>query len=915
MSSKAKYCGIPAGFEDEDDNSLDGLLCSTQNLKIKLVPDITAGAGLNGEDFDKTLSPELDNWFEDFKETFGKCNRTPATQHQLKLVLIRDPQPLLQALKLFASSPGCNYLKNKNMALFILESVCELYKQHPTIEATCDDNTRMVAFNFVKTCGIVPLYKAVTETYQLHKIQNYLIPKLQKLLNDNFYRDAAYWSIFLNCTHIFGLFDLLLPLLLQDKINLAEEFLNVAKEQQLPTVQFLDSLLDRKKTVYENCDEILKKYNYSDVKHNILSYRPMSKLVTRLAKKYNINPEYTPNLKYSKSCSYLHYLYHKYQEGGMSLDSWRELAREEAKKSKALQLDLITRIANAGDWEEANYWVQLYNIPLEECPPPLQMRMAKPDNSDNLNESSDSLWDVATTTSVKSSKTKHKNNPSSIQLQKDEYLKLQLPAESIILVDTKPKFLDMLDYLEQFLLIGFDSEWKPSVNNDNRVSLIQLATTERVYLVDCLSPQLDEELWKTMGRRIFNNLEILKLGFSLHYDLQMLHKSLPLQLNLQATSCYLDLRDLWRRLKYMQISPFPYQQISVAGESLCALTEMCLGKKLDKSNQCSNWANRPLRHDQIIYAALDAHCLLQIYQVLAELLLRIGIDIDVLVEEITTSKSGSLFRSKAKTQTATTQNAAVYNRNAHQNLREWGHHKPNVSKTKSSSPPSAQIRFLCDSMLIGLSKELRKLGLDSLEINEHKSDIQFYIDLARREQRIVLTRDSRYLIFSRELGQTQCVDVPCDAIENQVVQILQYFQFHIDERNLFTRCLECNGNDFLLANRFEMQLMRFGQLHQEDNGTLRHDVSVVNKLWNLQKISDSNIQTKTTPKGNPIKIKRIKPYYLYNKDYFYICDNCGLCTWSEANKLNKVTMNYLSQTSTIVAGGAHGTSIASTTSN
>lgn len=409
----------------------------------------------------------------------------------------------------------------------------------------------------------------------------------------------------------------------------------------------------------------------------------MSKLVTRLAKKYNINPEYTPNLKYSKSCSYLHYLYHKYQEGGMSLDSWRELAREEAKKSRALQLDLITRIVNAGDWDEANYWVQLYNIPLEECPPPLQMKMGKRDTADNLNDSSESSWDVATTTTTTTSvktKTKYKHNPQTPQLQKDDYLKLQLPTESIILVDTKPKFLEMLQYLEQFLLIGFDSEWKPSVNNDNRVSLIQLATAERVYLVDCLSPNLDDESWKMMGRRIFNNLEILKLGFSLHYDLQMLHKSLPLQLNLQATSCYLDLRDLWRRLKYMQISPFPYQQISVAGESLCALTEMCLGKKLDKSNQCSNWANRPLRQDQITYAALDAHCLLQIYQVLAELLLRIGIDIDVLVEEITTSKSGYLFRSKAKNQSGPS--ATGYARNAHQNLSEWSHHKPKSNKAK-----------------------------------------------------------------------------------------------------------------------------------------------------------------------------------------------------------------------------------------
>lgn len=395
----------------------------------------------------------------------------------------------------------------------------------------------------------------------------------------------------------------------------------------------------------------------------------MSKLVTRLAKKYNIDSQYTPNLKYSKSCSYLHYLYHKFQDGGMSFDSWRELAREEANKCKALQLDLITKITSSGDLDEAIYWAQLYKIPSEECPLALQFKLESIEKSlnqqqNNSSNSSNEFWDTGTTTP---SSKKHNKHFTSSLLKKDEYLSLQLPAESIILVDTKPKFLDMLSYLEQHLLIGFDSEWKPSVSNDNRVSVIQLATVERVYLVDCLSPNLDDRLWKLLGRKIFNNLEILKLGFSLHYDLQILHKSLPLQLNLQATSCYLDLRDLWRRLKYMQISPFPYEQISVAGESLCALTEMCLGKKLDKSNQCSNWANRPLRHDQIVYAALDAHCLLQIYQVLAELLVRVGIDIDNLVEEVTTSKSGYLFRSKTKTNST---NSLSSNRSFQQNFND-----------------------------------------------------------------------------------------------------------------------------------------------------------------------------------------------------------------------------------------------------
>lgn len=413
------------------------------------------------------------------------------------------------------------------------------------------------------------------------------------------------------------------------------------------------------------------KYKYSDVKHNILSYRPMSKLVTRLAKKYNIDCKLTPNLKYSKSCSYLHYLFHKYQDGGMSFDSWRELAREEANKSKALQLDLIAKICTAGELDEASYWAQLYKIPIEECPLALQLKL---ENLDKANEStsekshsSNSLNESSSVGVVLPTPKKNKRYSSSY-VRKDEYLSLKLPAESIVLVDTKPKFLDMLSYLEQHLLIGFDSEWKPSVSNDNRVSLIQLSTIDRVYLVDCLSPNLDERQWKLLGRKIFNNLEILKLGFSLHYDLQMLHKSLPLQLNLQATSCYLDLRDLWRRLKYMQISTFPYEQMSVAGESLCALTEICLGRKLDKSNQCSNWANRPLRHDQIVYAALDAHCLLQIYQVLAELLLRVGINIESIVEEITTSKSSHLFR--IKTKPSSHSSIASYNRSFQQKERE-----------------------------------------------------------------------------------------------------------------------------------------------------------------------------------------------------------------------------------------------------
>lgn len=68
------YRCIPAGYEDEeDDENLDCLLYSTQNLKITVVPDITTAAGLDGQNFDSKLSVDMDNWFEEFKETYSKC--------------------------------------------------------------------------------------------------------------------------------------------------------------------------------------------------------------------------------------------------------------------------------------------------------------------------------------------------------------------------------------------------------------------------------------------------------------------------------------------------------------------------------------------------------------------------------------------------------------------------------------------------------------------------------------------------------------------------------------------------------------------------------------------------------------------------------------------------------------------------
>lgn len=52
--------------------------------------------------------------------------------------------------------------------------------------------------------------------------------------------------------------------------------------------------------------------------------------------------------------------------------------------------------------------------------------------------------------------------------------------------------------------------------------------------------------------------------------------------------------------------------------SLSALVDRALGRPLDKSQQASNWATRPLSEAQMLYAANDAHVLTVLFDHLSE---------------------------------------------------------------------------------------------------------------------------------------------------------------------------------------------------------------------------------------------------------------------------------------------------------
>ncbi|XP_055913414.1 exonuclease mut-7 homolog isoform X2 [Eupeodes corollae] len=892
--------GFPAGYEDDsnDEEDFESMEIFTQNLKITVVPNITKSAGLNGEDFDAELPMALETWFTSYQTMWNSYKSTPTLSQNLKAVYMNDENPLLLALKLFANCPGCNNLKNKNLALFVLETICALHKTNPEIANVCTDNMRMVAFNFIKTSGVLPLYQGITTAYQLIKIKDILVMKIQELIDEKRYKDAAYWAIALEATQSFDIYQIVLPLILQNKPNLAVECLDKAKDQQEAMVQFLDSLLDKRKTVIDHCYPIIDRYGYTELNQSIISFRPMSKLVARLAKKYQIDEQLTPNLSYSKSRSYMYYLYKRFKDGKMSRDSFRELVKDAA-TTTVLKYDLVANISSHGDREEALYWVKLYQIPTDQWPSTLYVDDGEHNSS---NDTVDGGWvgncssggggngggvgvDGGGRGSVYEESFSSNSGDASPSGIKEEYLQLELRDEAIILVDRRSTFTDMIKTLEKQSLIGLDSEWKPSACQVETVSLLQLATFDKVYLVDVMSEDITDDLWRLFGRNIFNNLEILKIGFALRQDLIMLQKSLPqMNLCLSSGSCYLDLRDLWNRSKYMHSFNFPYKRADKSGPSLSALTQVCLGKTLDKSNQLSNWAKRPLRRDQIIYAALDAYCLVQIYKVIAECLTRIGYDIDRIVDQITSTNSTKPEKSANK-QLDCSSSASRPSRKSSRN-------------TSMECISSTKIKFICDSILGGLLHNLRRLGIDCLEINMRTS-LDHYVRKAQQENRCILSRDSHFLHFSKHLPKSLCIEIPEEAPDNQVINVIQYFNITINKNEIITRCPKCNGIEFISASVYQIRFLKYGPENRNSSYTRGGSnggaacANPVRLIFNSKPITDEVLQTGRTFSSALIKTDKISNRVISSKNDFFICDKCGRITWPNEYRMSPKIANLI----------------------
>jgi ribonuclease D len=159
----------------------------------------------------------------------------------------------------------------------------------------------------------------------------------------------------------------------------------------------------------------------------------------------------------------------------------------------------------------------------------------------------------------------------------------------IKIIENESDAYDALKVLENEVCLGFDTESKP-IFLKGEVSLgptlIQLATKSKAFLFPTRFPCAVSSAGK-----ILRNPNIKKVGFGLNGD----NKELRDKLNIHIANT----EDLSIKLKRLA-----KEKNRIGARAAVA---MVLKERLGKGAQKSNWGAYPLKNNQIIYAANDAH--------------------------------------------------------------------------------------------------------------------------------------------------------------------------------------------------------------------------------------------------------------------------------------------------------------------
>lgn len=484
----------------------------------------------------------------------------------------------------------------------------ELYPALLTREIKCH------ALQTVLKQSNTSLIDLVCRVYRLDENAQDYMDVVQDLLLRQHFNEASTIVVRLKLHDYFTLEEIAIPLFLLDKIGLLENYVAGLPELQKEVIVYMDSLYNDANRI----DNLIHNLNLKMVSRDKFHPKTLAKVISRLLKQYNLPVELCPNVQYSRSKSAMKYLIHKkYNENDYSEASWREMICEAVGLNCSLQKELIHDLMWMNDYENALSFALKLDLPEHHWPNYLRdykercglRKVQELMRSWNINED--------------------QGDPS-------KFLPLRISLSDVHMVDTPEGLAHSIEVLKDYNVVGVDAEWKPTMGlSPSRLSLVQLAVWDCVYVLDILklSEVLEESQWRQLYTDILSSDYILKLGYGIVEDLRLLSEVSKCP-NAKAHN-FIDLCSFSEKLRQKHPNLMkPVIPKDREHKGLSELTRTLLGLPLNKDEQCSDWENRPLRQSQMRYAALDAFCLLQVYEELFKRAEGEGLNLMELIQEV-----------------------------------------------------------------------------------------------------------------------------------------------------------------------------------------------------------------------------------------------------------------------------------------
>nr|XP_046161384.1 exonuclease mut-7 homolog isoform X2 [Oncorhynchus gorbuscha] len=632
------------------------------------------------------------------------------------------------------------------------------------------------------------------DIYQLGNLDRSILRlHIIKLQAVNCYREAALLSMKLELQNEVDMEEMCVPLILQDKLPMAESFVRGHPRLEERMVTLLDSWCHPDFSIAQLRRQFPR---LSLSKHQTDQIQPkmLSKQVFRLMEKFNIDPGLCPNSVYKRKSDSMRFLmYKRFVEKGMSEENWRDHVQSTVADDPELQIQLVELMVKYGGMVNAAQWSLHYGLPKDRLPfgvwdtqeslPPSLREVSKGCNAE--------LWD-----------------PS--QAHRDRFYQLPITRDHVHFLETVEGLQRCRDtVLQPGCIVGVDMEWRAgfgAVSPQQRVALIQLAVPGQVFLLDlCAHGFSQHNITVTFIRSLFSATTVLKLGYGMAGDLKCLlatwaqFSEEPLKME-----GVLDLLNVHQQMQRSASSRGGPRGVLVgegpAEKGLSLLVQQVLGKPLDKMEQLSNWERRPLRTSQLRYAAVDAYCLLDVYSALSRDPASFGLPQDLCsISSLQTEKSKEEKKRKEE------KKKQARRRGAHQEsdpapTPTLGPEKsPQLGEdSQSPQPPRMapqQLRVVCDNMLQGLGRYLRCLGVDVVLL-ENTDDHRVAAQLAREDGRVILTCGQPYQTLKSQVGEGRCIALDCsEKARDQAVRVLKHFNVQPTQSDIFSRCQEATAGN------------------------------------------------------------------------------------------------------------------------